>query len=213
MNFRALEKSSENTSLLRVSCYSGETWLKSCYGLSNRVPKCDVIKNKFVKLWDLVPFSSKTSLEKGPCQKLPLNCNSQPEYKGWKFDTAPYNAPINAKPAGGGGAWGGILTFSKRLLSNSLPPVKNARSNITKFPTPRNDLWSRARTKIPISLPPGQQENSNALPPGQSDRSKSRPMPLLRPRRLDIDRCIMPYTFISTTKMTVLFRNGSVHEW
>ena len=39
-------------------------------------------KNKFVKLWDLVPFSSKASLEKGPCQKLPLNCNSQPKYKG-----------------------------------------------------------------------------------------------------------------------------------
>ena len=59
------------------------------------------------------------------------------------------------------------MTFSRRLLSNSLPPGKNVRSNITKFPTPRNDLWSRARTKIQISLPPGQQENSNALPPGQ----------------------------------------------
>ena len=35
---------------------------------------------KFVKLWDLVPFSSKASLENGPCQKLPLNCNSQPKY-------------------------------------------------------------------------------------------------------------------------------------
>ena len=110
------------------------------------------------------------------------------------------NAPINVKPAGRGGwgggekggAWGGILTFSKRLQSNSLPPGKNVRSNITKFPTPRNDLWSRARTKIQISLPLGQQENSNALPPGQSDRSKSRPMPppLPLPRRLDIDRYI-----------------------
>ena len=39
-------------------------------------------KNKFVKLWDLVPFSSKASLEKGPCQKLPRNSNSQPKYKG-----------------------------------------------------------------------------------------------------------------------------------
>ena len=57
------------------------------------------------------------------------------------------------------------------------------RSNITKFPTQRNDLWSRARTKIQISLPPGQQENSNALPPGQSDRSKSHPMPCLPPPR------------------------------
>ena len=46
-------------------------------------------KNKFVKLSDVVPFSSKASLENGPCQKLPLNCNSQPKYKGWKFDTAP----------------------------------------------------------------------------------------------------------------------------
>ena len=83
------------------------------------------------------------------------------------------------------------MTFSKSLLSNSLPPGKNVRSNITKFPTQRNDLWSRARTKIQISLPPGQQENSNVLLPGQSDRSKSRPMPHLPPSQLDIDRCIM----------------------
>ena len=76
---------------------------------------------------------------------------------------------------------GGILTFSNRLLSNSLPPGKNVRSNITKFSNQRNDLWSRARTKIQISLPPGQQENSNALPPGQSDRSKSRAMSRLSP--------------------------------
>ena len=62
------------------------------------------------------------------------------------------------------------LTFSKRLLSNSLPLGKNVRSNITQFPTPRNDLWSPARKKIQISLPLGQQENSNALPPGQSDQ-------------------------------------------
>ena len=62
------------------------------------------------------------------------------------------------------------MTFSKRLLSNSLPPGKNVRSNITKFPTLRYDLWSPAQTKIQISLPMGQQENSNALPPGQSDQ-------------------------------------------
>ena len=71
-------------------------------------------------------------------------------------------------------------------------PGKNVRSNITKFPTQRNDFWSRARTKIQISLPPGQQENSNALLPGQGDRSKSHPMQCLPPCRLDIDRCIMP---------------------
>ena len=58
----------------------------------NRVPKCDVTKNEFVKLWDLVPFSNKASLGKGPCQKWPLKCNSQPKYKGWKFDTAPYKS-------------------------------------------------------------------------------------------------------------------------
>ena len=74
-------------------------------------------------------------------------------------------------------------------------PGKNVRSNITKFPTPRNDLWSWARAKIQISLPLEQQENSNALPPGQSGCSKSRPMPRLLPptpppHRLDIDRCI-----------------------
>ena len=38
-----------------------------------------------------------------------------------------------------------------------------------KFPTPGNDLHSWARTKIQISLLPGQQGNSNALPPDQSD--------------------------------------------
>ena len=45
-----------------------------------------------MKLWDLAPFSNRASLEKGPCQKLPLNCNSQPKYKGWKFDTPPYKS-------------------------------------------------------------------------------------------------------------------------
>ena len=29
---------------------------------------------------------------------------------------------------------GGILTFSQKLLSNSLPPGKNVRSNITEIP-------------------------------------------------------------------------------
>ena len=91
------------------------------------------------------------------------------------------NAPFNVKPAGGGRAYDGILTFSKKLLSNSLPRGKNVRSNVTEIPRPGNDLWSRAQTKIQMSLPPGQQDNSNALPPGQSDRSKSRPMPRLPP--------------------------------
>ena len=42
------------------------------------------------------------------------------------------------------------------------------------FPTPGK--WSQARTKIQISVSPGQQDNSNALTPGQSDGSKSRAM-------------------------------------
>ena len=103
------------------------------------------------------------------------------------------NASINVKLAGGGGGRQGIgrdFDIFQKTAVKFPTPGKNVRSNITKFPTPRNDLWSRAQTKIQISLPPGQQENSNALSPGQSNRSKSRPMPRLPPRRLDIDRCI-----------------------
>ena len=44
------------------------------------------------------------------------------------------NAPINIKPAGGGRAWGGDLTFFKNLPSNSLPTGKSFQSNATKFP-------------------------------------------------------------------------------
>ena len=38
------------------------------------------------------------------------------------------------------------------------------RSNIPKFPTPGNDLWSQARKQITTSLLPAQQDNSNSLP-------------------------------------------------
>ena len=32
-------------------------------------------KNKFVKLWDLVPFSNRASLKMGPCKKTTcVNC-------------------------------------------------------------------------------------------------------------------------------------------
>ena len=50
--------------------------------LTYRVLKCDVAKKKFAKLWDMTPFLNRASLKKGPCQKLPLNCNFQPKYKG-----------------------------------------------------------------------------------------------------------------------------------
>ena len=35
---------------------------------------------------------------------------------------------------------------------------------ITEIPHLGYDLWSQVRTKIQISLPPGQQDNSNAYP-------------------------------------------------
>jgi len=76
---------------------------------------------EFVKLWDLAPFSNWASLEKGPCQKSPLNCNSQQKYKGWKPDTAPYKSLQS---------WAGsklkepeqILKGLYGMLSNSDPP-------------------------------------------------------------------------------------------
>ena len=45
------------------------------------------------------------------------------------------------------------------------------------------------RKKIQISLPPGEQDQSNALPQGQQRQSNPHPMPP-SPRRLYIDRCI-----------------------
>ena len=116
---------------------------------------------------------------------LILRKNSSTESVSWQ--ERPFYAPINVKPAGGRRGIGRDFYIFRKIIVKFPTPGKNVRSNITKFPAPRNDLWSRARTKIQLSLPPGQQENSNALPSGQSDRSKSRPMP----RRPDIDRCIM----------------------
>ena len=56
------------------------------------------------------------------------------------------NAPINVKPAGGGGrAWGGDLTFFKNLPSNSLPTGKLFQPNAQKFPHPGRHI---ARTLI-----------------------------------------------------------------
>ena len=47
------------------------------------------------------------------------------------------------------------------------------------------------RRKIQISLPPGEQHQSNALPQGQQRQSNPHPMPCLTPRRHYIDRCII----------------------
>ena len=46
------------------------------------------------------------------------------------------------------------------------------------------------RRKIQISLPPGEQDQSNALPQGQQRQSNPHSMPCLPPRRHCIDRCI-----------------------
>ena len=46
------------------------------------------------------------------------------------------------------------------------------------------------RREIQISLPPGEQDQSNALPQGQQKQSNPQPMPCLPPRRRYIDRCI-----------------------
>ena len=102
------------------------------------------------------------------------------------------NAPINVKPGRGVGGIGRYFDIFQKIAVKFPTPGKNVRSNITEIPRPGNDLWSRARTKIQISLPPGQQDNSNALPLGLSDQSKSHPMPRLppTPRRLHIDSCI-----------------------
>ena len=86
----------------------------------------------------------------------------------------------------GGGGIGRDFDIFQQIAVKFPPPGKNVRSNITEIPRLRNDLWSRARTKIQIFLSPGQQHNSNALPPGQSDRSKSRPMPRLPPAGLTL---------------------------
>ena len=53
------------------------------------------------------------------------------------LETVSTKAPINVKPAAGGGrAWGGDLTFFKNLPSNSLPTGKSFQSIATKFPHP-----------------------------------------------------------------------------
>ena len=43
-------------------------------------------------------------------------------------------------------------------------PGQKCEVKYNQISHPENDLWSRARTKIQISLPLEQQENSNALP-------------------------------------------------
>ena len=98
-----------------------------------------------------------------------------------------YFMHLSMSSRGRGGGKGGrrgigwAFDIFQKVLSNSLPRGKNVKSNILKFPTPGNDLWSQARTKITKSLLPGQQDNSNSLPPGPSDRSNPRPMPRFAP--------------------------------
>ena len=65
-----------------TECVRGKLFYGKCFIFSIEYRSVTSQKIKFVKLWDLVSFSNRASLEKGPCQKLPLNCNSQPKYKG-----------------------------------------------------------------------------------------------------------------------------------
>ena len=65
----------------------------------------------------------------------------------------------------------GIWHFPKKIAVKFLTPGKNVRSNIIKIPHPRKWFVVKCLQNIQISLPPRQQDNSNALPLGQSDRS------------------------------------------
>ena len=58
------------------------------------VRSCDVTKNTFAKLWDLAPFSNRAPLKRVLAKNYLLIVISQPRYKGWKFDTAPYKSLI-----------------------------------------------------------------------------------------------------------------------
>ena len=81
------------------------------------------------------------------------------------------------------GCWGeaghraGIWHFPKNFCQIPYPGQKCAVKCNLNPPPPGTGLWSQTRTKIQISLSPGQQDNSNALPPGQSERSNPCPMP------------------------------------
>ena len=50
----------------------------------------DVTKMIFLKLWDMMSYSSRASYVMPSYQKLALNCNSWWRYKGSKFDSIPY---------------------------------------------------------------------------------------------------------------------------
>ena len=78
----------------------------------------------------------------------------------------------------GGGKVGWFDIFQKIAVKFPTPGQKCESKYNWNPPPGWNDLWSRARTKIQISLPLGQQDNSNALTPGQRDRSNPRPMSL-----------------------------------
>ena len=98
---------------------------------------------------------------------------------------------------GGGGGKRGIGQdfdiFPKKLMSNSLPPGKNVRSNITKFPTPGNDLWSRAQKKFKYPYPQDRKIIQMPYPRDKAIDQNPALCPTSPPpsRQLDIDRCIM----------------------
>ena len=81
------------------------------------------------------------------------------------------------------------------------------RLNLTEIPTPGNDLWSEARKKIQISLPLGQQDNSNALHPGPSDQSNPRPIPRLPPPPAGLTLESLSMTFMAEGQQEVSLTN------
>ena len=55
---------------VRLVTYSWKGGNIKCFRY--RVPKCDVIKMKFVKLWDLLSYSERTTSKTPTCQKLAI---------------------------------------------------------------------------------------------------------------------------------------------
>ena len=78
-------------------------------------------------------------------------------------------------------------------MSNSLPPGKNVKSNITKFPTPGNDLWSRAQKKFKYPYPRNRKIIQMPYPRNKAISQNPALCPVSPPPpcQLDIDRCII----------------------
>ena len=107
-------------------------------------------------------------------QSLHLVVLSRGEIYYFYWDVRLLHLSILSRRGGGRGIGRDFDIFPK--IAVKFPTAgQKCEVNILKFPTPGNDMWSRAWTKIQMSLLPAQQDNSNALPPGQSDWSNPPP--------------------------------------